>query len=134
MHFDCVYVLFLHCFWLSTCRLAGRLHHWLMMVWCCWDGSLPLRLSPPSSSIHSPHTYTCLQHTRGNGTTYSPYHLILIFYLLCRCFNWREVNLVLPLFRPKCPIVVFRKSPFSLDISKSTNLTTVKFNRTSVYH
>ena len=41
---------------------------------------------------------------------------------------------ILPPFRPKRPIVVFRKSLFSLEISKSTIWIAVKFYRTSVYH
>ena len=46
-------------------------------------------------------------------------------------FGW---ILILPLFRPKWPIVVFRKSSFPLDISKCTKCIAVKFYRTSVYH
>ena len=43
-------------------------------------------------------------------------------------------KLVLPPFRPKYPIVAFRNSPFSPDISKSTKWMAVKFYRTSGYH
>ena len=45
-----------------------------------------------------------------------------------------KYKMILPLFRPKCSIVVFRKSPFSLDISKSTKWIAVKYYRTSVCH
>ena len=38
-----------------------------------------------------------------------------------------ETKIILPPFRPKCHIVVFRKPPFSLDISKYTKWIAVKF-------
>ena len=44
------------------------------------------------------------------------------------------VKKILPPFRPKWLILVFRKSPFSVNISKSTNCMAVNFNRTQVYH
>ena len=43
-------------------------------------------------------------------------------------------ELLLPLFRPQWPIVVFIKPLFSLDISKSTKWTAEKIYRTLVYH
>ena len=45
-----------------------------------------------------------------------------------------KIKINLPLFRPKWQIVVFRKSPFPPDISKSTKSITVKFYKISVYH
>ena len=56
-----------------------------------------------------------------------PYITMVFFFFLnyniAVTVGWK----ILPLFRPKFLIVIFRKSPFPLDISKSTRSTAVKF-------
>ena len=44
-------------------------------------------------------------------------------------YHHKRAKQLLPLFRPKCPILVFRISPFSLDISNSTKWIAFKIYR-----